>query len=143
MGLLGLTVLVFFLGKLIFIKRYCEQCGQVTQHIVQYGYGRRFSYLMTFMTLGWRTIMMRYYPLECTICGHRFKTLKKSDPSKEKPKRFYDASDWDAFGGPKAWRELGLGQQIFMIIMISTGVFISIMYLFAKPILSFIDRFIM
>lgn len=140
---LAIGALLFFLRKLILIQRYCEKCGEITPHIVQYGYGRRFSYFMTFMTLGWRTMMMQYYPLECLNCGNTFKTPKKeTDLDIKKPKRWYDASDWNAFGGPKNWNQLRLSQRIFMILMISMGVFITIMYLFGRPIIALIEGLI-
>ena len=136
-----LLSLLFFLKKLVLINRYCEKCRGITPHVVDFGYGKRFSYLLTFVTLGWRTMIMQYYPLKCRICGHTFKTLKEdTEYTSDKPRGWHDASEWHAFGGHKNWNQLRLSQRIFMGIMISAGVFIAIMYLFGGVIMELLKR---
>ncbi len=126
-----------FLTKLIYLKRYCISCQAVTRHIVDYGCGPVMSYLMAFMTLGWRTMIQQYYPVKCQSCGQSYKAEAVEEYRKRTgqvpdgppaPK----ARDWKGMGGDKDWKELRLHQQIYLLVMIGLGIFVILFYLFSN-----------
>ena len=123
------------LKRLIYLQRFCVSCRGVTKHIVDYGSGHVMSYLMAFMTLGWRTMIQSYYPVKCLICGQPYKAEAVEEYRKQaglvpvgppEPK----ARDWKGMGGDRDWKELKLHQQIYIIVMISLGILVILFYLF-------------
>jgi hypothetical protein len=122
------------LKKLIYLKRFCVSCQKVTKHIVDYGCGPIMSYLMAFMTLGWRTMIQQYYPVKCQICGQLYKTEAVEEYRKQaglvsEGRAAPKASDWKGMGGDRDWKELKLHQQIYLIVMICLGILLIILYL--------------
>jgi hypothetical protein len=135
--IISITVVIGYvvLKNLIYLNRFCVSCRGVTKHIVDYGYGPVMSYLMAFMTLGWRTMTQQYYPVKCRICGQPYKAEAVEEyrkqaglvPEGPPPK----ARDWKGMGGDRDWKELKLHQQIYLMVMISLGLLVILFYLFS------------
>ena len=134
--IISITMVIGYvvLKNLIYPNRFCVSCRGVTKHIVDYGYGPVISYLMVFMTLGWRTMTQQYYPVKCGICGQPYKSeaveeyrnqaglVPEGPPLK--------ARDWKGMGGDRDWKELKLHQQIYLVVMISLGLSAILFYIF-------------
>jgi len=76
----------------------------------------------------------QYYPVKCQICGQPYKAEAVEEyrnqavlvPEGPPPK----ARDWKGMGGDRDWKELKLHQQIYLMVMISLGLSVILLYIF-------------
>lgn len=130
-------LLIFFLRRLVFSQKFCVGCGRLTRHKIDYGVSPLLSYLMAFMTLGWRTMVQTYYKYKCEICGRVYEpepaTNQKEASSTGASFTRSVFGDWKGLeSGSQDWRQLKFHQKLLLVAMIILGLALTVIYVTTK-----------